>query len=88
VLQDGTASEYKPVPLNTSMKGWKSRWVYMENVEDGISTDIDSPAWPNPNWSARPSIDDMVQVEELLDILAHTDIDGVGCTLNFIGRRI
>lgn len=27
-------------------------------------------------------------MEELLDILTHTDIDGVGATLNFIGRRI
>jgi hypothetical protein len=30
----------------------------------------------------------MVQVEELLDILAHVDIDGVECTQNFISRRI
>lgn len=50
VLQDGMVSEYKTVPLNSSMKGWKSKWFYTENVEDGISTDIYSSTKPNPNW--------------------------------------
>jgi hypothetical protein len=49
VLQDGMVSEYKTVPLNSSMKGWKSKWFYAENVEDGISTDIYSSTKPNPN---------------------------------------
>ena len=30
----------------------------------------------------------MVQVEELLDLLAHVNINGVECTQNFIGRQI
>jgi hypothetical protein len=38
--------------------------------------------------TVRPSGDDMHQVEELLDILAHTNIDGVGVTLNFTSKRI
>jgi len=88
VLQDGKASKYKSVPLNTSMKGWKSKWFYTKNVEDELSTDIDSLATPNPNWSVRPSSDEMHHVEELLDLLARVNIDGVECTQNFIDRRI
>ena len=45
-------------------------------------------AKPNANWTARPSNEDMQQVEELLEILAQTKVDGVGMTLNFISRRI
>jgi hypothetical protein len=29
-LQDGMASEYINVPLNTSLKGWNSKWFYMK----------------------------------------------------------
>ena len=49
VLRDGKASKYKPVPLSTSNKGWRSWWFYTENVEDGLSIDIESPANPNLN---------------------------------------
>lgn len=49
VLQDGKASEYKPVLLSTSNKGWKSKWFYTKNVEDGLPTDINSLAASNPN---------------------------------------
>jgi hypothetical protein len=69
VLRDGKSFEYKPVLLSTSNNGWKARWFYTENIEDGLFVDIDSPATPNPNWSARPSSDEMHHVEELLDLL-------------------
>ena len=85
-LRDGKALEYKLVPLSTSNKGWKSKWFYTKNVENGILEDIDSKAKPNPNWSARLNRDEIVQVEELLDLLACVDIDGVECTQNFISR--
>ena len=88
VLQDGKASEYKSMPLSTSNKGWKAWWFYTKNVEDGLSVDIDSPTTPNPNRLARPSSEEMHQVEELLDLLAHVNINGVECTQNFIGWRI
>jgi len=84
VLQDGKAAGYKPVPLSTSNKGWKSKWFYTENVEHGLSEHIDTEVKTNPNWSVKPSSDEMVQVEELLDLLARVDIDGVECTQNFI----
>ena len=47
-------------------------------MEESISADIDS--------MARPSGEQIHQVEELLEILAQTDVDGVGVMLNFITR--
>ena len=88
VLRDGKEAEYKPVPLSTSNKGWKSKWFYTENVEHGFLEDIDTEAKTNLNWLAKPSNDEMVQVEEILDLLACANIDGVECMQNFIGRRI
>jgi hypothetical protein len=70
VLRDGMASQYKSVPLNTSTKDWNARWFYTQNVEPSISADIDSMAAPNANRMAKPSGEEMTQVEELLEILA------------------
>jgi hypothetical protein len=74
VLRDGKAYEYKLVPLSTSNKDWKLKWFYTENTKDGLSTDIDSPATSNPNWSAKPSSDEMQHVEELLDVLNRVNV--------------
>jgi len=52
VLQDGMASEYITVPLNSSMKGWNARWFYIKNWEPSISAEIDQLAVPNANWTA------------------------------------
>ena len=86
VLWDGMASECITVPLNSSMKGWNARWFYTKNWEPSISAEIDQLAVPNANWTARPSSEEMNQVEELLSILKQTNVDGVGITLNFISR--
>ena len=82
------ADQYKVVPLNSSMKYWNTHWLYIENAEDSLSTDIDTMARSHVNWTVRPSSKEMHQVEELLDILARTDVNGVGVTVNFIARRI
>ena len=70
MLQDGMADQYKPVPLNSLVKGWNARWFYTKNVEQSISTDIDSMVVPNANWTTRPCGEEMNQVEKLLEILA------------------
>ena len=64
------------------------RWFYIENAEDSHSTDIDTMVGSNVNWTMRPSSEEMHQVEKLLDILARTDINGVGVIVNFIVRWI
>ena len=33
--------EYIQVPLNTSLKGWNAKLIYIQNVEPSLSTDID-----------------------------------------------
>ena len=39
-LRDGMASEYISVPLNTSLKGWNSKWFYMKQSHPAIRCDI------------------------------------------------
>jgi hypothetical protein len=73
------------VPLSTSNKGWKVKWFYMENIhvkdeEVELTENIDIEAKANLNWSAKPSGDEMVYVEELLNILARVKINGIECT--------
>lgn len=63
-------------------------YFYIENAEDSLSADIDTMASSNANWTSRPSGEEMVQEDELLEILAWTDVDGVGITVNFIAHRI
>ena len=33
-LRDGMVGEYITVPLNTSLKGWNTRWFYMKLVRE------------------------------------------------------
>ena len=40
-LQDGMASEYINVPLNTLLKGWNARWFYMKQSHPAIRCDVD-----------------------------------------------
>ena len=40
-LHDGMAGEYLTVPLNTSLKGWNSRWFYMKQSHPAIRCDVD-----------------------------------------------
>lgn len=53
--------------------------VLHQNAEESISADINSKAKLNANWMARPSGEEMHQVEELLEILARTDVYGGWC---------
>jgi hypothetical protein len=77
VLRDGKATKYIAVPLSTSLKGWKSKWFYTENVKNGLSIDIDTPPKLHPNWTDKPIGDEMMQVEELLILLDQVNINGI-----------
>lgn len=87
-LRDGMANQYIDIPLNTSLKGWYAKWFYVRNWEPSIVADIDHYAVPNANWSARPTGEEMNQVEELLDILKTIKLDGVGVAVSFVCRQI
>ena len=55
-----------------------------------MAADINHLAEPNANWLAKPSNEEMSQVEELLRIMRQVreNLDGVGVAINFICRRI
>ena len=68
-LQDGMVREYITVPLNTSLKGWNTRWFYMKQSHIAICCDVDHIPESQKSWSEKPSSADMDQVRELLGLI-------------------
>ena len=87
-LRDGMASEYINVPLNTSLKGWNSKWFYMKQSHPAIRCDIHHMPENQKSWSEKSNSANMEQVRELLDLLEGIEISGELVTTSFIVRRI
>ena len=87
-LCDGMASEYLTVPLNTSLKGWNTRWFYMKQNHPGVRCDTDHILENQKSWSEMPSNDDMEQVKELLDLIKSVRTNGELVVASFIVCRI
>ena len=88
-LRDGMANEYLSVPLNTSLKGWNSRWFYMKQIQDcSVRCDVYHVPEVQKSWSEKPIGADMTQVTELLELIKGCDIDGPLVACNFIMRRV
>ena len=58
-LRDRMAGEYIPVPLNTSLKGWNTRWFYMKQSHPTIRCDVDQILENLRSWSEKPTSTDM-----------------------------
>lgn len=91
-MREGASEEYKTILLNTLLKRWKAKWFYAGNVgvhgEDvELPDDIDAEVKLNANWTARLDSNGMVQVKELVGLLAQINIKRVEVAQNFIGRR-
>ena len=82
------ASEYINVPLNTSLKGWNSKWFYMKQSHPAIRCDVHHIPKNQKSWSEKLNSADMEQVRELLDLLEGIEISGELVTTSFIVRRI
>ena len=69
-LRDGMASEYLSIPLNTSLKGWNSKWFYMKQIQDcSVRCDVYQVPEVQKSWSEKPIGADMTQVTELLELI-------------------
>ena len=68
-LQDGMMSEYIAIPLNTSLKGWNSKWFYIRQEKPYLSCDVDQVPVSNKKWSVRPNLNGMEQVKEILTFM-------------------
>ena len=68
-LQDGMTSKYINVPLNTSLKGWNSKWFYMKQSHPTICCNVHHILENQRSWSKKPNRVDMEQVTELLDLI-------------------
>ena len=82
------ASEYINVPLNTSLKGWNSKWFYMKQSHPAIRCDVHHILENQRSWSKKPNSADMEQVMELLDLIRGMEIRGELVAASFIVCRI
>ena len=82
------ANEYINVPLNTSLKGWNSKWFYMKQSHPAIHYDIHHIPENQKNWLEKSNSVDMEQVRELLDLIRGMEIRGELVATSFIVRRI
>ena len=87
-LHDGMAGEYLTVPLNTSLKGWNTRWFYMKQSHPAVRCDADHIPESQRSWSEMPSSADMEQVKELLGLIKVVKTNGGLVAASFIVRRI
>ena len=87
-LWDGMASEYINVPLNTSLKGWNSKWFYMKQSHPAIHCDVHHISVNQSSWSERPNSIDMEQVKELLDLIQGVELRDELVAASFIVRRV
>ena len=74
-LRDGMANEYINVPLNTSLKGWNSKWFYMKQSHPAIHCDVHHISKNQKSWLEKPNSADMEQVRELLDLIKVVELE-------------
>ena len=77
------ASEYIPMPLNTSLKAWNTRWFYMKQSDPTVRCDVDQIPENQRSWSEKPTSADMEQVKELLELIRSMKMSGVVVAVNF-----
>ena len=82
------ASEYIPVSLNTSLKGWNARWFYMKQTDSVVQCDVDQILENQRSWSEKLTSADMEQVKELLELMRGMKMNRVVVAVSFIVRRI
>ena len=87
-LRNGMACEYISVPLNTSLKGWNVRWLYIKQSHPIIRCDVHHIPESHISWSERPNSVDMEQVMELLDLMKDLELRGELVAASFIVHRI
>ena len=87
-LRDGMAGEYLTVPLNTSLKGWNTRWLHMKQSHPAVHCNADHIPESQRSWSETPSSTDMEQVRELLGLIKGMKTNGGLVVASFIVRLV
>ena len=87
-LRDGMVSQYLTVPLNTSLKGWNTRWFYMKQSHPAIRCNADHILESQRSWSEMLSNDDMEQVKELVGLIKGVRTNDGLVAASFIVRRV
>jgi len=82
------ASEYLTIPLNTSLKGWNTRWFYMKQSHPVVHYNADHILESQRSWLELPSNDDMEQVNELLGLIKGVKTNDGLVAASFIVHRV
>ena len=82
------ASEYLTMALNTSLKGWNTRWFYMKQSHPAVRCNTDHILESQRSWSELPSNDNMEQVKELLGLIKGMRTNGGLVATSFIVRCV
>ena len=82
------ANEYINVPLNTSLKGWNSKWFYMKQSHPAIRCNVHHIPENQKSWSERPSSADVDQIRELLSLIKGVKMNKRLVATRFIVRRV
>ena len=82
------AGEYLTVPLNTSLKGWNTRWFYMKRSHPAVRYDANHIPENQRSWSETPNNTDMEQVKALLALIKGLRTNGGLVVASFIVHRM
>ena len=82
------AGEYLTVPLNTTLKGWNTRWFYMKQSHPAVCCDADHIPESQRSWLETPNSADMEQVRDLLALIKGVRTNGGLVAASFIVRRV
>jgi len=86
-LCDGMKKRYLNCPWNTSLSEWYKRWFYIRD-EPGSATFCNIGYVPEKrvSWTDRPEYSG--QVEELMNLIEWSRLDGTGVVSNFLSQRV
>jgi hypothetical protein len=88
-LRDGRATDYIGMPLTSNPGPWMRRWFYIrQDAAAWIPSDPGHVPEPLDSWSSQPlSRGDLDQVNELIELLRQTCVQGPEVVRLFITRR-
>lgn len=88
-LWDGMKSHYLLMPLSSSLTNGYHKWFYIQQeARSEVACDILRVPETQDTWSVRPSAEEMVEVQELLQLFNKQRLDGLMMVANWVYKRV
>ena len=86
-LNDEMKNRYLSCPWKTSLTEWYKRWFYiMDESGSAMFCDVGYMPEKRTSWTERPVYTG--QVEELMNLIDWSRLDGLGVVSNILSRRV